>query len=207
MELTEQFRFIYAGTLTLQHNPNLLLQLGRQLDARGQGELIVISEGDGISWLRMQADKQRVKSIRFLGFQPFNRLAEVLGSADVLVAILEPDAGVFCVPSKVLSYLCAGKPVLAAIPETNLAARLIKNHFLGIAVNPLLEKDFLAAVEQLQNNPEACRQFGRNARAYAEEHFDFDRICQRFLAILEGKRDDTTASDHSSSERSLASTE
>ncbi len=207
MELSEHFRFIYAGTLTLQHNPNLLLQLGRQLDAMGKGELIVISEGDGISWLRMQADKQRVKRIRFLGFQPFNRLAEVFGSADVLVAILEPDAGVFCVPSKVLSYLCAGKPVLAAIPETNLAARLIKQHFLGIAVNPTIEKDFLAAAEQLQNNPDACRQFGRNARAYAEEHFDFDRICQRFAAILEGHCDEPSAEDQSSSPRSLASTE
>ena len=55
-------------------------------------------------------------SLRCLGFQPFEVLPDVLGSADVLVAILEPDAGVFSVPSKVLSYFCAGRPVLLAVP-------------------------------------------------------------------------------------------
>ena len=70
-------------------------------------------------------------------FQPFESLPDVLGSADVLVAILEPDAGVFCVPSKVLSYLCAGRPVLLAVPLENLVSRIVKNEGAGLGVDPL----------------------------------------------------------------------
>ena len=40
----------------------------------------------------------------------------MLASADVLVALLETDAGAFSVPSKVLTSLSAGRPILAAIP-------------------------------------------------------------------------------------------
>ena len=66
-----------------------------------------MSEGPGVEWLAAQAAEQKIKSLRCMGFQPFRALPHVLGSADVLVAILEADAGVFSVPSKVLSYFCA----------------------------------------------------------------------------------------------------
>jgi colanic acid biosynthesis glycosyl transferase WcaI len=215
--LEDTFRFVYSGTLSIRHNPDLLLQLGKQLDARGEGELIVVSEGDGIDWLREQAKAEDIRRIRFLGFQPFERLNEVFGAADALVAILEPDAGIFCVPSKVLSYLCSARPVLAAIPITNLAARLVKQHGLGLTADPRNVTAFLDAADALQNDTATCQSLGRNARAYAEKHFDFNKICDRFQNILGGDmesavetggaRPHITSHSYSSSPRSLASTE
>ena len=58
-----------------------------------------------------------MKSLRFMGFQPFEALPDVLGSADVLVAILEADAGVFSVPSKVLSYFSLLGPFYSLCPR------------------------------------------------------------------------------------------
>ena len=110
-------RFVYAGTLAMKHNPALLLELARMLDRDSSGELIVVSEGAGVEWLAEQAADEGIESLRCMGFQPFEALPDVLGSGDVLVAILEADAGVFSVPSKVLSYLCAGRPVLLAVPR------------------------------------------------------------------------------------------
>ena len=104
-QLGPRMRFVYAGTLAMKHNPALLLELARTLDQPAKGELIVVSEGTGVDWLVAQAAKENIKSLRSMGFQPFEALPDVLGSADVLVAILEADAGVFSVPSKVLSLL------------------------------------------------------------------------------------------------------
>ena len=105
--LGSRLRFCYAGTLAMKHNPALLLELARTLDRDSAGELIVVSEGAGVEWLVRNAAEQNIRSMRCLGFQPFTNLPEVLGSADVLVAILEAEAGAFSVPSKVLSYMCA----------------------------------------------------------------------------------------------------
>ena len=49
----------------------------------------------------------------------------MLASATVLIGILEEDAGVFSVPSKVLSYLCAGRPIVLCAPAENLASRTL----------------------------------------------------------------------------------
>ena len=144
----------------------------------------MVSEGPGVDWLAEQAAKENVTTLKRLGFQPFESLPDVLGSADVLVAILEPDAGVFCVPSKVLTYLCAGRPVLLAVPQENLVSRIIADHQAGLGVDPTDVAAFCAAARKLCETPELRESAGRAARRYAESHFDIERIADRFEQIL-----------------------
>jgi len=179
-------RFVYAGTLAMKHNPALLLELGRTLGQNSVGELIVVSEGPGVEWLAAQAATQGITSIRCAGFQPFEALPDVLGSADVLVAILEADAGVFSVPSKVLSYFCAGRPVLLAVPKENLAAKIVVESGAGLVVEPTDIAGFCAAAKRLIESPQLREQSGQAARTYAETHFDIHRIGDQFEAILTG---------------------
>src|SRR5262245_775184 len=78
-------RFIYSGTLAMKHNPALLLELARMLDRDSSGEMIVVSEGAGVEWLAEQAASDEIGTLRCMGFQPFEALPDVLGSADMLV--------------------------------------------------------------------------------------------------------------------------
>ncbi|HEX8299356.1 MAG TPA: hypothetical protein VF594_09375, partial [Rubricoccaceae bacterium] len=74
-------------------------------------------------------------SVRFLPFQPAERLAESLGAADVhLVAMDEALAGLV-VPSKLYGALAAGRPVVFVGPEQSEAARLIREHACGTVVS------------------------------------------------------------------------
>ncbi len=182
----EGVRFVYSGTLAMKHNPALLLELARMLNQDESGELAVVSEGAGVEWLAEQAASEELNSLRCLGFQPFEDLPDVLGSADVLVAILEADAGVFSVPSKVLSYLCAGRPVLLAVPQENLAAKIVRECDAGPVVEPADIRGFCAEAKRLVESPELRQQQGTAARSYAESHFDIRRIGDQFEAILRG---------------------
>jgi glycosyltransferase involved in cell wall biosynthesis len=177
-------RFIYSGTLAMKHNPALLLELARMLDHDATGELVVVSEGPGVEWLAQEAARQKIGPLQSMGFQPFDALPDVLGSADVLVAILEADAGVFSVPSKVLSYLCAGRPVLLAVPNENLAAKIVLDCGAGQVVEPTDIQGFCAAAKRLIDSPQEREQLGRAARQYAEMHFDIRRITDQFELIL-----------------------
>ena len=185
--LGSNLRFVYTGTLAMKHNPALLLELARTLDHNLSGELIVVSEGPGVDWLVQRAAEQNIRSLRRFGFQPFEMLPDVMGSADVLVAILEPDAGVFSVPSKVLSYLCARRPVLLAVPRENLAAKIVAETGSGLVVEPTDVAGFIAAAQQLIQSAPLREQSAKAARQYAEEHFDIHKIGDRFEAILSAK--------------------
>jgi glycosyltransferase involved in cell wall biosynthesis len=186
--LGDGLRFVYSGTLAMKHNPALLLELARMLHRDATGELVVVSEGAGVGWLAEQASRDGIGSLRCLGFQPFEALPDVQGSADVLVAILESDAGVFSVPSKVLSYLCGGRPVLLAVPKENLAARIVVESGAGLVVEPSDTTGFCAAAQRLIESPQLRNELGRAARRYAETHFDIRRIGDAFERILRNHR-------------------
>jgi glycosyltransferase involved in cell wall biosynthesis len=181
--LADKLVFLYSGTLGLKHNPDLLLQLARHYRSRPDVRVVVNSEGLGSDWLRENG--RDLDNLLLLPFQPFERLPQVLAAADVLISVLEPDAGIFSVPSKVLTYLSAGRPVLGAIPAENLAARMILRNDAGLIAPPDDAQAFLAAAGKLADDPALRTRLGKNALDYAARTFDIDAITARFAGLLE----------------------
>jgi colanic acid biosynthesis glycosyl transferase WcaI len=175
---------LYSGTLGVKHNPELLLRLARHFRADGDAVVVVVSEGVGADLLAETVAREGLSNLVVLGFQPYERLAEVLASADILLAILEPDAGVYAIPSKVLTYLCAGRPVLGAIPQENLAAQTIVRSGGGVVVDPRDPDAFVAAAERLLRDSVGRKRLGESARTYAEATFAIGNVADRFEAIL-----------------------
>jgi colanic acid biosynthesis glycosyl transferase WcaI len=178
-DLAEIPVFLYAGTIGLKHDPSLLLTLAEGLPT---ARVIVVSEGIGADWLREHG--RAMGNLTILPFQRFERLAEVLAAADVLVAILEPDAGAYSVPSKVLTSLAAGRAILAAIPRSNLAARTIARAGAGLVVDPGDRTGFVDAGRAMLADSTFTKTAAHAARAYAEGNFDISAITDRFEKIL-----------------------
>jgi colanic acid biosynthesis glycosyl transferase WcaI len=178
---------LYSGTLGLKHNPALLVGLAAAVrDAGTPVHLVVVNQGPAEEILRAEAERLGVP-LTLLPFQPYERLPEVLGSGDVLVVLLEQDAGAFSVPSKTLSYLCAGRPVIGLMPAENLASKLV-NDVEGCVLPPN-ETSLPAAAAWVQGvlaDSEEQARLGKQARALAEREFALEGCAVRFEAILTG---------------------
>jgi glycosyltransferase involved in cell wall biosynthesis len=178
---------LYSGTLGLKHNPLLLSNAAAHFLALGLDDvcMVVATQGLGADFLNAEAKTRNLHNLVVLPWQPYGRLPEVLSSADVLTAIIEPDAGLFSVPSKILSCFCAGRPVVAAIPADNLAAKNITRARAGFVVEPDDEGGFLTQLDRVLGDPVLAQQMGDNGRAYAEKAFDIQAIAARFLALAD----------------------
>jgi len=178
---------LYSGTLGLKHNPALLVGLARRVIDSGQPlQLVVVNQGPAEQVLRDEAARQDVPLL-LLPFQPYERLSEVLGSGDVLVVLLEQDAGAFSVPSKTLSYLCAGRPILGLMPAENLAATLV-SRVDGCVLPPQKESLSAAAewVGAVLTNDERSHTLCKAARSLAEQEFALATCADSFEGILAG---------------------
>ena len=188
-QLDDSLTLLYSGTLGLKHNPALLVALADQVRARGKdARLVVVNEGPATEVLRAEAARADVP-LTLLPFQPYDRLPEVLGSGDILVVLLEQQAGAFSVPSKTLSYLCAGRPILGLMPSENLAAQLI-DQVGGYVAAPLAGSVPAAATWAYDVLGDAERRLvlGEAARDLAEREFALSECADRFETILAGCR-------------------
>lgn len=173
--------FLYSGTLGLKHRPDLLYDIAKTL--KSECQVVVISEGVGRDFLEKMPP---LENLLLLDFQPYHRLPEVLASADVLLATLEADAGQFAVPSKILTYLCAGRALMLAAPPANLAVSVVERSQSGIAVDSNNTAAWLEAARTLCLDGDLRNKYSRNARNYAEKTFDINTICGAFEEILIG---------------------
>lgn len=182
--LSDKFVFLYSGTLALKHNPDLLWALAEHFEKDPSVVIAVAASGVSYDALRARNAAEPKTNLLFLPLQPMDVFPDVLGAADILVALLEDDAGPFSVPSKVLSYLCGGRPILLSAPASNLSVRLVEKAAAGLCVPAGQRQAFVAAADRLRAEPQTCAGFRAAGRAYAEGAFNISRVADRFEAMF-----------------------
>jgi glycosyltransferase involved in cell wall biosynthesis len=175
-------RIVYSGTLGYKHNPALLLKMAR---VNPQAHVMIFSEGLVAEKAAADARAEGLSNLHVRPWVPFADLPKMLSAADVFVAIIEAEAGVYSVPSKILTYLTLGRPILASVPGNNLAARLITRNEAGIVDSSADGEELLAALAKLSADPALCTRMGDNGRSYAAKAFDIEAIADKFTAILQ----------------------
>ncbi len=184
--LAGKFVFLYSGTIGMKHNPGMLVRIADAFAGRDDVEVVVVSEGLGANWIRAEMAARPRSNLRVLPLQPFSELPQALASASVLMALLGEESGEFSVPSKVLTYHCAGRALLLAVPGRNLAARIVGQNETGLVVPPDSEEGFVAAAEVLYRDARLRARFAANAQRYADEKFDIAKIATRFEGVFAG---------------------
>lgn len=179
------FSFLYSGTLGMKHDPGPIAELARHFKADPSVRIVLISEGKNADWLKAVAVKEALQNLQVLPFQRCEEFPEVLATGDVLVGVLDAGAGRYSVPSKVLSYLCAGRAILLAMPEDNLAAQTVLEAGAGIVVPPNDWRALVEAAELLRKDAALRNRLGANGRAYAEAAFQIGPIADKFEAVLD----------------------
>lgn len=174
---------LYSGTLGHKHDPEHLVRAATAL-AASSGLVVVLTEGLGRDYLERRRAELGLTNLLLFDFVEWQDLPDVLGTADVLLVLLEQDAGAFSVPSKVLTYLAAGRAIVGAMPVRNLASRTITEAGAGVVIAPGDHAAFAQCVAGLMQDPGDAGRCGRAGRAYAEATFDIGRITDQFEALL-----------------------
>jgi len=181
-QLSELPIFLYAGTLSMKHNPSILLNLSLQLG--DQAQVVVVSQGKGADWLLDSLNQCPPINLTVLPYQKPEQLPAMYTAADILLVLLTEDAGQFSVPSKLLTCLCAGKPILSSIPQDNLAHRIIEKSGAGFVTHPEDHNMFFNRAQYLLANPDICNSMSEKAKKWASEKFDISRITDQFEKVF-----------------------
>ena len=88
------------------------------------------------------------------------------------------------VPSKILNYLCAGKPIILSAPKDNLAVTIINDSESGKTFEPYDLNGINNFLKILINNSEIKKEYSLNARNYANKNFKIEDVSINFENVI-----------------------
>jgi len=174
-------RIVYSGTLGYKHNPGLLIELAEGVPG---AHVYVYSEGPVAETLAAEAVSKGLTNLTVHPWVPFDELPKMLSGADLFVVVIEPEAGVYSVPSKVLSYLAIGRPIIGSMPLNNTAARIIQDNDAGFVLPSGSDAGLVRKATELASDGDLRMAIGDNGRRYAKATFDIEKIGDRFENLL-----------------------
>jgi colanic acid biosynthesis glycosyl transferase WcaI len=181
----EAFVAIFAGTMGTVSGVEALVDVARILREETDIVILCVGEGGRKQAMMEEASRLGLNNIRFLSFQPAERVPEMLASADVALLTMHPEASNSSVPSKLISYLAASRPVICAASAESSVARVVARAGAGLVVSPEGAPAIADAILRLKREPETAHQMGANARLYFEKHYTLRRAYSQFSELLQ----------------------
>jgi colanic acid biosynthesis glycosyl transferase WcaI len=184
--LHDKFVVMYSGTISISSNRTLERVLEAAKLLAGDPDILFVIVGEGLKKeaLRKKAASLGLRNAAFLPFQPYRDLPDLLASADVLLVPLDKEKSQLSVPSKLYTFMAAGRPILGlAEPDSEVAILLCEKE-CGLAVPPDGAAAVAEAVRSLERSPERRRLLGGNAREHVVRQFAKDKILGSYDKLL-----------------------
>ena len=189
LNLDDYFIVLYAGNLGLSQGLETVLEAAQKLTDRSEILFLFVGEGSGKSKLVSQAAK--LSNVRFLPFQPRERLPEILATADISLVVLKHMIGSSSLPSKTFSILASGRPVIASVDEGSDAWNLVQLSQSGLCVLPEDPAALVKAILLLKDDLAQCELMGRNGRIWVEKYHSSETAATLFGILFQKVLDET----------------
>jgi colanic acid biosynthesis glycosyl transferase WcaI len=181
----QDFAVLWAGTLGHVSGVEVVVEAAAVLSSNRRIRFVIVGEGPLKERSEARARELALANVRFVPFQPESMLAAMQSSADVSLVTLAPTLAEVSVPSKVLAYFAAGRPVIAAVPQESETANLVRRAGAGVIVPAGDAAALAAAIEQLASDPESAGRLGTAARSFAVEQLSAAAAASRYEGLFQ----------------------
>lgn len=172
---------LYTGTIGLKHDPLIFCKLAERLQEHNV-YITIHSEGIGADKINDYILKLKLKNIKVKNYVEIEKFNDVLSSADLFLVVLEKAASKFSTPSKILNYICIGKPIIGIIENDNLSAKLINENRLGKIFN---SDELDKLINYIINNKQIkYKLIEKNCNEFKEKFFNINKIGLSFLNFI-----------------------
>jgi glycosyltransferase involved in cell wall biosynthesis len=184
--LVGKFVALYAGAMGRANGLGQLLDAATALHDAGRDDVALVAIGDGgrRPYLEARARELGLDNLLILPPIPKQRLAGVVGAADVTLTLFASDP-MFETnsPNKFFDSLAAGRPVVVNLD--GWLHRVVDDARAGVYVPAGDGAALAAALAALADEPALVARMATNARRLAEREFDRDVMADRLCAALE----------------------
>jgi colanic acid biosynthesis glycosyl transferase WcaI len=141
---------------------------------------LLVGTGEERPLIEKEIARLSLANIRLLPLQPVEGLAEMYSAADILLLNQKAAVKDAVIPSKLLTYMAGGRPVLAAVSEKSEAARQIQNAQCGVQIPAEDPRALAEAVCRLRQDAALRQKLGANGRVYVTQNFTKQNVLHHY---------------------------
>lgn len=180
---------MYSGNHSLIHPLETLLQGARQLKDEKGLQFFFVGEGPSKRKIQEIVEREGIRNIKFLTFEPLSNLVNSLSAADVHVVSVGDATIGFSHPCKIYGAMAVGRPILLLGSESSPAARILNQHKIGWRVSHGDTQHMIETIKEIQfSSSERLVEMGKAAQEAARQHYSRNtlrcRLCDEIESVL-----------------------
>jgi glycosyltransferase involved in cell wall biosynthesis len=170
----EKFVVLYAGTLGSAQGLSGLLEVCQRLQDLPHVQVLIAGSGTGERDLRNLASSMKISNIQFLGQWPTEDMGRLISISDVNLVSLKADLlSTITIPSKLVSILASGRPVIAWADGE--LADIVNESGAGLIAKAGDVNELEHAIRQMCSGGESyIRRFGKMGRIYYDQRLSLE---------------------------------
>ncbi len=189
----ETFLAMYVGSLGVVSDWATVLSAASTLKEVPGIRFVLAGGGSQRAMCEEDARARGLENVSFVYPLKAEEFNEVQAAADLLLLPTRSGGALTSVPSKLIAYLLAARPVLAAVdPESDTQA-FMQEARCGVCIPPANPEAMADAILKLRKDPESASVMGSNGRKYAEKRFSRSACVPDLIRLLESVRGKRTA--------------
>jgi glycosyltransferase involved in cell wall biosynthesis len=179
----EQFVLLFAGNIGRFQGLDVLFDAMAHLRNRQDIRLVMMGDGTEKERLSRKAEESDA-NVSFVGHQSVEVAKAAMFKASAGFVSLVPELYRYAYPSKTMTYLEQGCPVLVAVETDSCLARDVVRNGAGMAV-PSGDVDALVnAISSLADEPESISSMQTNALEFSAKAFATDVVLAKWSSLF-----------------------
>lgn len=183
----EKLNILYAGNLGVVQSLYTVIDAAEIFQKRNNDKILFTFLGAGAEEenLKEYANNRNLKNVQFLPRVSSDEVIEYLNSADILLVHLRNnELFKITVPSKILSYLRTGKPILLGLRGD--AQELVEDAEAGFMFEPENPDDLISNIENiLDKNSDEVKTMGQKGKEYYNEFLSIESNTTKLIECFE----------------------
>lgn len=177
---------VHAGNMGVKQGLDVVLDAAER--ARTDPGIVYVLVGDGAVRPQLEARARRLDlpNVKIVPLLPRDRFLALVAAADVALITQQRVVADVVFPSKVLTLLAAGKPVIASVTDGSAVAKAIGAAGAGLVIEPENGERLAHAVRALQSDAARRSTMSAAGRAYARAHWERSNALSFLTRTLEG---------------------
>jgi colanic acid biosynthesis glycosyl transferase WcaI len=172
--LESKFLVTHSGNMGVKQGLDVIVDAAALNRSDDSMRFLFVGDGAVCGRIQRRVAELELHNVRFLPLLEAEDFRGLLAASDVCLLTQQKSVSEIAFPSKIVTYLAAGRPVIASVNPDCEIAQTIRESGAGKIVAPEDAEALLAGIREFRGAD--LRQYRQNAQEYASRRWSSSRV-------------------------------